>query len=449
MELKIENFGPIKSFDDNFQRLNVFIGEQASGKSTICKLVYFALSLRDEMLDLFGNTKFFKTENCLKFYNSRCKNRFMNYFGSTYNMNRFNIKFKYESNNAIELNLREPEGQNYRFLNIAFNDRTKIESLLKSIQDYQKHFAQKDDEAEMFEYKIKKEKIINNIFDYFGFTEELIYIPAVRSIITTMSLQEQDLQEIFQTNILETEDEDDENANIIFKVDSITKKFIKDIFRKIKPKFVDGVDGLLKELRSRQKYSSRTNDFLNEAYNYFEMILKGKIYQKDDGEFLKIINTSKAIRFNLASSGQQECVWIMCYLFLIIAEDKQVVLFVEEPESHLFTKAQKDLIDFILLALNFKNKNIFFITTHSSYVLTEISNYIYAGLLEKDKLPEIIKKELILEKNKSHVFFLKNGNVRPVLKNNQIIESDFIDNEVNNEIEKLFNALLENDNAVN
>ena len=46
-ELEIKQFGPIKECNLSIKQVTVFTGEQAAGKSTIAKLVYFFLSLRD------------------------------------------------------------------------------------------------------------------------------------------------------------------------------------------------------------------------------------------------------------------------------------------------------------------------------------------------------------------------------------------------------------------
>ena len=47
-EITIQNFGPVQNarldLNKNFQ---IFIGAQASGKSTLCKVVYFCQKLRD------------------------------------------------------------------------------------------------------------------------------------------------------------------------------------------------------------------------------------------------------------------------------------------------------------------------------------------------------------------------------------------------------------------
>ncbi|MCA9937148.1 MAG: AAA family ATPase [Anaerolineales bacterium] len=47
--LTIENFGPIKQAEIEIRSVLVFIGPQASGKSTISKAIYFFKSLRDDL----------------------------------------------------------------------------------------------------------------------------------------------------------------------------------------------------------------------------------------------------------------------------------------------------------------------------------------------------------------------------------------------------------------
>lgn len=53
-KILIRNFGPIKdaeiNLNNNFQ---ILIGSQASGKSTLCKIVYFCQKIRDYTLEFF------------------------------------------------------------------------------------------------------------------------------------------------------------------------------------------------------------------------------------------------------------------------------------------------------------------------------------------------------------------------------------------------------------
>ena len=51
-KIVIQNFGPVKEAQINLNKnFQIFIGAQASGKSTICKVVYFVQKIRDYTLD--------------------------------------------------------------------------------------------------------------------------------------------------------------------------------------------------------------------------------------------------------------------------------------------------------------------------------------------------------------------------------------------------------------
>ena len=49
-KIEIRNFGPVKDVKLEIKDYNVFIGPQASGKSTISKTIYFFKSLRDDLV---------------------------------------------------------------------------------------------------------------------------------------------------------------------------------------------------------------------------------------------------------------------------------------------------------------------------------------------------------------------------------------------------------------
>ena len=48
-KLIIKNLGPITDFEMDIKDFNLIIGEQAVGKSTICKCIYFFRTLKDDV----------------------------------------------------------------------------------------------------------------------------------------------------------------------------------------------------------------------------------------------------------------------------------------------------------------------------------------------------------------------------------------------------------------
>ncbi|MFM7370804.1 MAG: AAA family ATPase, partial [Sphaerospermopsis kisseleviana] len=92
----------------------------------------------------------------------------------------------------------------------------------------------------------------------------------------------------------------------------------------------------------------------------------------------------KSTLINFASSGQQEVVWILLLILVLILNQRNVFLVIEEPEAHLFPVAQKQMIDLIALLAN-QAANQIILTTHSPYILSSFNNLLYAHQLGLQK----------------------------------------------------------------
>ena len=86
-EIHITNFGPIKKAVINTnKRMQILIGTQASGKSTVCKVVYFCQKIRDYTLDFLMDANQFTDNHRSEYFNNYMKyltRQFMGYFGKT------------------------------------------------------------------------------------------------------------------------------------------------------------------------------------------------------------------------------------------------------------------------------------------------------------------------------------------------------------------------------
>ena len=49
--LKIDKLGAVEKFELDIKHVNVLIGEQATGKSTICKAIYFFRLVKNEIIE--------------------------------------------------------------------------------------------------------------------------------------------------------------------------------------------------------------------------------------------------------------------------------------------------------------------------------------------------------------------------------------------------------------
>ena len=181
-----------------------------------------------------------------------------------------------------------------------------------------------------------------------------------------------------------------------------------------------------------------------------EKLIKGRyVCTSDDEERLYLpdepLQGGKYILFHLASSGQQEVAWLLniiaYYLDAYNRTGGKTMFIIEEPETHLYPTAQKELMEIIAFIAN--QLQSFFITTHSPYVLGSLNNLLYAANQPKrlkKKIAEIIPEKYQLKK--IDAFYLKNGGMEPAIDNDMkpLIENGLIDDvshELNDEIDRM------------
>ena len=69
-KIHIVKFGPVQEATVDLEKnLQVFIGTQASGKNTVCKIVYFCQKLRDYTLDFLMDRDQFLENHRNEYFN--------------------------------------------------------------------------------------------------------------------------------------------------------------------------------------------------------------------------------------------------------------------------------------------------------------------------------------------------------------------------------------------
>ena len=364
----IENFGPIKEaqidLNKNFQ---IFIGAQASGKSTICKVVYFVQKIRDYTLDFLMERTQFTQNHKNEYFNNYLKyltKQFMGCFGKTKHMNTFNISYIFAKKNIrIILN---SDG----YVRFYFNDALK-EELLELIDEasemYLNNFNRKGLLDNITVVMIMKHQLSERLFLIFKNDNEIIYIPAGRSLLATMSEQLQDVS---------TDD-----------MDLTMQEFIK-LIKITKSKFGTKIPEMIKDYVKTVK-GQINNAAVDKAYELIKKILKADYTSEADGEKI-YFDEYHWVKLMYGSSGQQEVLWILMLTFATILEKKTSIIIIEEPEAHLFPIAQKDVVNLISLMINSTNSKVI-ITTHSPYVLTSTNILLFSEKVEKrSKLNKIV-----------------------------------------------------------
>ena len=402
--IHIRNFATIKNLElDLDDKLYVIIGAQASGKSTLAKTVYFCRKVRDYLLDYITNPDSFKNLHPNEYYAyflKHIRKQFMGCFGTTKHMQAFVIEFYY----------------NYK----GANNRDKKLSLQLDHAGYVKVFFSKDisnkikeiiNEAAALFLRSKAtaddgiiDKLINDfkmrdvvrkhfsmaVEDLFSDYQEILYIPAGRSILSILSEQLHDLDVSIMDLPLQ---------EFIELIQETKKRFgtkIPDVISN----YTKSVDGQIK------------NADVDMAYGLIRSILRGDYVNDTDGEKLYYSET-QWVKLMYASSGQQEVLWILLLIFVRILENKKVFLVVEEPEAHLFTSAQKQVLELIALLINSTGSQVI-ITTHSPYVLTSVNLLAYSGKIESNSRNRseetVVPRQNRLNPNAMQAYLISNHN---------------------------------------
>lgn len=123
--------------------------------------------------------------------------------------------------------------------------------------------------------------------------------------------------------------------------------------------------------------------------------------------------------------------------------------FIEEPEAHLFPSTQKTFIYSLVEMLNGRKNHACFIATHSPYIMTSFNNVILAGEASKesveksDAVGRLIPRQQTLTFDEVAAFEINNGSIRSIMDDEfRLISADAIDSasqEIANDFDYILN----------
>lgn len=378
----VKSFRQIPYAEVDVKNILVFIGEQASGKSTLAKLIYFFKSLKEDYFNLIYEKDNRTNRQLEKLFIKKIQEKFKVYFGYTSELdNDFEITFYY--------NFKQKSPEQNRFLrlfkssslNIQFQEQFfgeilhETKSLAFTINEFSRKQANKGDSSNYIVIERAKIRFINELTErvnnLFFDNYTPLFFPAGRNI--TVSYPEQ-FQSLFLENLYQNKNEKGVPKSIdmvLMRSFILHTKFLYDYFR-----------GDSFESKSENRKSTITKAILTFFRLHSEYILKGKYDNQDGNEKIIFDKKGQSIPLNLASSGQQEAVRIIQDLFYLLFENQRSFRIIEEPEAHLYAEAQKHLIELIALVTN-KTQSQVLITTHSPYVLSILNNLLMISVTEE------------------------------------------------------------------
>ncbi len=181
-------------------------------------------------------------------------------------------------------------------------------------------------------------------------------------------------------------------------------------------KFGDEISFLRNTLFDAADSTSRTK--MKALFEFIEnRIIKGKIVEEKKEQnytqFYLKPNDSEKLELHLTSSATVELLPLVIFL-KHFSKIKDRLLVIEEPEAHLHPKAQIEMARLLVMLVNAGAKVL--VTTHSDYILNEISNCIKLSEANNESVDEYLKKhqlskETIIDKERvsSYLFIDKEG----------------------------------------
>ena len=407
--IEIKNFGPITKVEMDIMKMTFLLGELASGKSTITKLVYFFRTAQEDFVSIISND-FENWIQCSKAYVSLLRNKFSNIFGTATYLGSFEISYYYSPDAFVIL---RPATDNQVQVSI---DKTLMSKLEKSWNDSKSEIQ--NGKRNGLNKTVRRG--IQNIFqDEF----HSIYIPAGRALLSRQMLLRMILSR--EANLISDRIMD---YNPLDVVDAPTRRYMVE------------AEDIRVWIATPKTYESDDN-FLISISN---KILKGTYAISKDNDFIQLPNR-QLIPLSYSSSGQQEVVWLLNILQYHAYMGRKCFVIIEEPETHLHPDAQYLLIQYIAAFSNVTGSEVL-IATHSPYILSSCNNLFYAEQCGRDtsvstSVCKIIPKNCWLNADSASAYIIENSTIINIMNEKlamiELAQLDKVASEQDDEYEAL------------
>lgn len=388
-KIEIKYLGPIRELEMQIKDFNLLIGEQATGKSTVAKAIYFFRMIKatttDYLCQLYDDALYNGKDvsgGFKKVIKKELKSIFISLFGFSWDLDqRLYLKYEYADNIWIDVDLNGTAEK--RYISVTYSPQLtgEIKKLEKEALNL---YHQKLDANVSLSYASKErlrnyDNFRNNVNKIFDDFKETYYIPAGRSMITLL---------VNNRSLIENEN-----------LDLISREFMR-IIDNIHGAFTDGIRNVHKRYPDGErkfnvgKISEMLISDLKGDYQYNAG--KEYIITKDEGLH------SEKIPINFASSGQQEVLWLLNQLYILMLKKEKAFVIIEEPEAHLYPDLQNKVMEFIAYFANINDSSIM-VTTHSPYVLTSVNALYCAGKTIR-QFPDLKKRVYDIIGNGCEIF---------------------------------------------
>lgn len=335
-KLVIKNFGPVHDAELELKDVNLFIGEQSVGKSTLAKLVTIFTDYSSLAMIISSGFQGWKRQ-----------------------LVTFNLLVEQGENYLIQYDLEEGSVRFHIVIRAGkvtsyiisssggrITNKTTIQEKLFSLKPIY-HREEYIEQIKLVKEKISSLKDTATTHITIALQQILynsLYIPAERIVYS-----------LFQKLL----------PALNLMKDSVAETFLR---------------FMIEITNAKTKYSYYDSDILNIKY----------IQDNSEDYFVDFVSKKK-LPFTNASSGIQSTLPLLLVLEYAVNYREYSSFVIEEPETNLYPSKQIDLLRFILRKVKSDNRTVT-ITTHSPYLLSAMNNSLFAGQLLKDFGEEVQDK---------------------------------------------------------
>jgi predicted ATPase len=209
-------------------------------------------------------------------------------------------------------------------------------------------------------------------------------------------------------------------------------------------------DYIYKISKNEENYSKEK---LRKLFKFIEKrIVKGKIIEDKNSQnytqFFLETDSKEKLDLHLSSSATVELLPLIIFLKHFSKIDDRLLV-IEEPEAHLHPKAQIEMARLLVMLVNAGAKVL--ITTHSDYILNELSNCIKLNQAEDKFKKEYLQKykldkDTIISANRVSAYLFKDINNKKIEVQELVIDEYGI---ANDNFDDILDELLERTDEIN
>jgi predicted ATPase len=342
-KIKIQNVGPISDVEISLNKVNVLMGPQSSGKSTIAKIISYCQWVEKRYL-LDGEYKYSVTEQLLDFHRLS-----ENYFSekSLFEYESDFVKIGYKGKKLSQTIRKKKNNIKYeKTKNIYIPSERNFVSSIPNLS----------------RYKETNDNVMSFVYDWYSakrkFTKQNL-LPILNLDVSFYNNEENDLDVL------------------------ILNKNRKEILLRESSSGLQSVTplALIFEYLTNFFYKESLSKSITELDTLNQIISKNIRDIFDPKRFVEY-KTKKSKDINITlNKGEVDN---LLKLVKLRTTYHRTNFIIEEPEQNLFPETQRDLIYYMFKNIQIDRNHSLTLTTHSPYILYAINNCLMGELISKE-----------------------------------------------------------------